>query len=131
MEEYSGALGREDLVERSEPVLVQASSSAGKIPRMQAKHTSFFSGKGFGFVLAIDCLLNTIIQSYFIGKMLLSSIKHGKLQCFVDILKRTVTPSVLLALSAVFLSSPTHTIQTRVIVKIGSLVLKNSTFLPF
>lgn len=63
--------------------------------------------------------------------MLLSSVKHGKLQCFVDILKRTVTLSVLFALSAVFLSSPTHTIQTHVIIKIGSLVLKNSTFLPF
>lgn len=122
--------GGEDLVQRSKPVLFQASSSAGKIPRMQARHTSFFSGKGFGFIGATDCLVNTIIQSYFIGKML-SSIKCGKLQCFVDILKRTVTLSVLLTLSAVFLSSPTHTIQTHVIIKIGSLVLKNSAFLPF
>jgi len=52
-----------DLIERSEPVLFQASSSAGKIPRMQETHTSFFSGKGFGFALAINCLINTIVLS--------------------------------------------------------------------
>ena len=57
--------GGEDLVERWEPVLFQASSSAGKIPRTEAKHTNFFSGKGFGLVLAIDCLINTIVQSLF------------------------------------------------------------------
>lgn len=57
--------GGEDLVEGLKPVLFQASSSAGKIPRTQARHTSFFSGKGSWFVLAIDCLINTIIQSVF------------------------------------------------------------------
>lgn len=54
-------------MERSEPVLLQASSSGGKIPRMQARLVSSFSRKRFGFVLAIDCLINTIIQSLFCG----------------------------------------------------------------
>lgn len=54
--------GGEDLVERLEPVLFQASSTAGKIPRTQARHTSFFSGKRFGFVLATACLISTVVQ---------------------------------------------------------------------
>lgn len=57
--------GGEDLVERLEPVLFQASYSAGKIPRVQARNTSFFSGKGVEFVLDIECLINTIIQFLF------------------------------------------------------------------
>lgn len=60
--------GGENLVERLETVLFQASSGAGKIPWAQARHTSLFSGKGFGLVLAIDCLINTIVQSLFYRK---------------------------------------------------------------
>lgn len=46
-------------------MFLQASSSGGKIPRMQARLVSFFSRKSFGFVLAADCLINAIIQSLF------------------------------------------------------------------
>lgn len=57
VEEHSGSLGRGGFSSKigARHPLFQASSSAGKIPRTQARHTSFCSGKAFGFVLTIDC----------------------------------------------------------------------------
>ena len=63
MGEYRGALGWGDLAGGSEPVLFQAFCSAGEVPMAYARRASFFSLKGFGCILVIYCLMNTVVLS--------------------------------------------------------------------
>lgn len=63
--------------------------------------------------------------------MLLISSEHGKLQVLwgqIWVHCYTQWPSGIIS---VFLSSHTHTIQTHIIIKSGSLLLRDSTCLPF